>query len=343
MVKLKITLKEIAKMAGVSPSTVSRVLNNSKPVNEDLRRHVLSILKETNYPPFVSENFSQLQEKLLIGVISPQYSNTVLDDLIVGINKVCKLYGYDTVIGLSDGTIEGESHYIDLFSNKLSVQGIIFMGNQWEEPFVEITKKNATPVVLVGQNSSIANIPSVHVDNLTASYEAVTYLIQNGHRKIAIIRGYDKEPIWDLRFRGYKKALADADIPLDDHLIVESGLTIEDGGHAVAKLIKNNPQPTAVFCSTDSMAIGAINYLIDHGYHVPEDISVFGFDGIELSKLIRPKLTTIEYSAVEIGMTATRTLVKLCKGAQDQITHHIDVMHQLIIRESTQSINKVKS
>lgn len=336
---LKITLKEIAEVAGVSTATVSRVINNTKHVNEDVRKRVVKVLKEKNYPPYVSKSLALQQDRLLIGVICPQYSNTVLDDLIVGINRVCKLYGYDTVIGLSDGTTKNEFHYIDLFSNNLLVQGIIFMGNHWEDQHLEIVRKNLTPVVLVGQMSSFPSISSVHIDNITASYEAVTYLLQNGHRQIAMIRGIMREePIWEERFQGYQKALADSGISLDMSLVAESGLSIEDGSRAMAVILEHGPLPTAVFCSTDSMAIGAINYLMDQGYRVPEDISVFGFDGIELSKLIRPKLSTIEYSAVEIGMTATRNLIKLCKGEQDNIPNHINVMHHLVPRESTTSI-----
>ncbi|MDZ5471691.1 LacI family DNA-binding transcriptional regulator [Bacillus sp. 31A1R] len=335
---MKITLKEIAKRAGVSPSTVSRVINNSKPVNEEVKKRVINVLKETNYLPFVAQNLSLQQDQLLIGVICPQYSNTVLDDLIVGINRVCKLYGYDTVIGLTDGSTNNELHYIDLFSNKLSVQGLIFMGEQWQEEHLELIQKNLTPVVLIGQISSIPSIPSVHVDNITASYEAVTYLLQNGHRKIAMIRGNTGQTVREDRFHGYRKALIDSGIPLEERWIVDSELSIEGGSQAIASLLEHEPIPSAVFCSTDSIAIGAVTYLMDHGYRVPEDISVFGFDGIELSSLMRPRLSTIEYSAVEIGMTATRNLIKLCKNEQEQISPHINITHNLVIRESTNSL-----
>jgi len=335
---MKITLKEIAKRAGVSPSTVSRVINNSKPVNEEVKKRVINVLKETNYLPFVAQNLSLQQDQLLIGVICPQYSNTVLDDLIVGINRVCKLYGYDTVIGLTDSTIKNELHYIDLFSNKLSVQGLIFMGEQWQEEHLELTQKNLTPVVLVGQISSIPSIPSVHIDNITASYEAVTYLLQNGHRRIAMIRGNKGQTVRDDRFHGYQKALTDSGIPIEEKWIVDSELSIEGGSQAIASMLDQGVLPTAVFCSTDSIAIGAATYLMDHGYRVPEDISVFGFDGIELSGLMRPRLSTVEYSAVEIGMTATRNLIKLCRNEQEQISPHINITHNLVIRESTNSI-----
>lgn len=332
---MKITLKEIAKLAGVSQSTVSRVINGSKPVNDDLRKKVLTILKDYNYLPYVAQTLSQQQERLLLGVIYPQFSNTVLDDYIVGINQVCKLYGYDTVIGLSNKTREDELRYLDLFNNHLSVQGFIFMGNQWDEAFSEIVNKTMTPVVLVGQKSSFPSIPSVHVDNITASYEAVTYLLNCGHRQIAMIKGDSDEPIWNDRFAGYQKALDDFGVERDKRWTVECGVSVEEGKKAMSQLLKQSSEITGVFCSTDSMAIGAMTYLIDNGFKVPEDISVFGFDGIELSQLIRPKLSTVEYSAIEIGMTATRNLIKLCKGEKEDLPSHINVLHHIVPRDST--------
>ncbi|WP_246942933.1 LacI family DNA-binding transcriptional regulator [Bacillus pinisoli] len=332
---MKITLKEIAKMADVSTSTVSRVINNSKHVNEDLRKRVLNVLKETNYLPYVAQTLSNTHDQLLIGVICPQFSNTVLDDLIQGINKVCKLYGYDTVIGLTDGTNESEQHYIDLFSNKLCVQGMIFMGNQWEQEHIDIINKNLTPVVLIGQVSTHPSVPSVHVDNITASYEAVTYLLQSGHRNIAMIRGTTGQSVREDRYKGYEKALLDAGLNIQEEWVLDSELSIEGGKKAMAAILEQQSMPTAVFCSTDNIAIGAMTYLQDQGYRVPEDISVFGFDSIELSRLVRPRLSTIQYSAVEIGMTATRNLIKLCKGEQEDVVSHLNVIHDLVIREST--------
>lgn len=336
---MRITLKEIAELAGVSPSTVSRVINKSKPVNEDIRNRILKIMKEKNYPFFPDQDVSPRKRQPLIGVIGPQYSNTVLEDLIVGVKKVSKLYGFDTVIGLTDNTTENELHYVNLFSNVLGVQGIIFMGNQWNDEYVEKVKENLTSVVLVGQISSYDSIPSVHVDNITASYEAVTYLLNCGHKNIAMIRGLAGETVREHRYLGYKKALHDSGLSIKDEWIVESELTLDGGAKAMAELLSHENRPTAVFCSTDSIAIGAMNYLVDNGYQVPDDISIFGFDGIELSSLIRPNLSTIRYSAVEIGMTATRNLIKLCRGEEEYIAPHINVLHHLVIRDSTKSID----
>lgn len=334
---LKITIKDIAKMAGVSIATVSRVINNSKPVNEEIRQRVLDVIKETNYRANTLSSDFEKNESRLIGVITPQSSNTVLNDFLEGINNVSKLYGYDIIIGSTDGRAKNELHYLDLFS-KLSVHGILFIGSAFEEKHVKIIDQSKIPCVLIGQISSISSVPSVHIDNVTASYEAVTYLIQNGHSEIAIIHGPGPE-IGEYRLQGYQQALGDADIAIRKDWIVESGLSVEDGMKAMRKIADTDSMPTAVFCATDWMAIGAMNYLMDNGLRIPEDVSIFGFDGSFMSALVRPALSTVGYSATEIAMTATRNLIKLIK--EEEVTpHHSNVTHHLIIRDSTSAPGK---
>lgn len=337
MIRLKITIKDIAEMAGVSIATVSRVLNNSKPVKEDVKKRVLEVIKQTNYRPNTFGPDPKRHESRLIGVITPQSTHTVLNDFLEGINHVSKLHGYDIMIGSTDGGAENELHYLNLFGT-ISVHGIIFIGSAFEEKHVEIIDKYKIPCVLVGQISSIPSVPSVHIDNVTASYEAVKSLIQNGHREIAIIHGPGPD-LGDYRFQGYQQALNDADIPIHEDWVVESGISTEDGMKAMRKITESGSMPTAVFCATDWIAIGAMNYLMDQGLRVPEDVSVFGFDGSFMSAIVRPTLSTVAYSATEIAMTATRNLIKMIKG-ETVIPHHSNVTHHLVIRNSTSAAIK---
>jgi LacI family transcriptional regulator len=136
------------------------------------------------------------------------------------------------------------------------------------------------------------------------------------------------------RYRGYRQALIDAGITLREEWVVESGMAVEDGSDAMRRIKDSGELPTAVFCSTDWMAVGAMNFLIDNGIRVPEDIAVFGFDNSFIASVVRPKLSSVEYSGTEIGMTATRTLIKLIKG-ETGVQHHANVAHYLAIREST--------
>ena len=333
VIMLKVKIKDIAKMANVSIATVSRVVNNSKPVNEEVRKRVLDAIKQTNYRPNVMGAEAGKSATPLIGVIIPQNSDTVLDDFNVGIRDLAELYGYDVLVGLTDGSVESELHYLNLFHH-IGTEGYIYVGSAPNREHLEIIQKSGIPCVLVGEQSQIDSIPSVHLDNVTASYEAVTYLIQKGHKSIAMIRGVGDNAVGGDRYRGYRQALMDAGITLREEWVVDSGMSVEDGSDAMRRIMDSGEQPTAVFCSTDWMAVGAMNYLADNGLRVPEDVAVFGFDNSFIASIVRPKLSSVDYSGTEIGMTATRTLIKMIKGEAVAI-HHANVAHYLAIREST--------
>ncbi|MFC3747787.1 LacI family DNA-binding transcriptional regulator [Paenibacillus sp. GCM10012306] len=330
---MKVTIKDIAKMADVSISTVSRVVNNSKPVNDEVRKRVLDAIKQTNYRPDLTGGGAGGSNDNLIGVIIPQSNNTVLDDFNLGIRNLAELYGYEVIVGLTDSSMESELHYLDLF-RRLGTRGNILVGSVPQQEHLELIAASAVPCVLAGQASQIPSLPSVHLDNITASYEAVTYLIQKGHRSIAMIRAAGESSVGGDRYLGYRQALEDAGIPVKESWVVESGFSVEDGRLAMSNILNSGEQPTAVFCSTDWMAVGAMNYLIDSGLRIPEDVAVFGFDNSYVASLVRPKLSSVEYSGTEIGRTATRTLIKLIKG-EAVSPSHTNVAHHLKIREST--------
>jgi LacI family transcriptional regulator len=333
VIVLKVTIKDIAKMADVSISTVSRVVNNSKPVNEDVRKRVLDAIKQTNYRPDLTGGSAVSNDNNLIGVIIPQSNHTVLDDFNLGIRNLAELYGYEVIVGLTDGSMESELHYLDLF-RRTGTRGNILVGSTPQKEHLELIAASGVPYVLAGQTSQVPSLSSVHLDNITASYEAVTYLIQKGHRCIAMIRAAGSSAVGGDRYQGYQQALEDAGIQIRENWTMESGLSVEDGQLAMGKIMESGECPTAVFCSTDWIAVGAMNYLIDSGLRIPEDVAVFGFDNSYVASLVRPKLSSVEYSGTEIGRTATRTLIKLIKG-EAVSQSHTNVAHHLKIREST--------
>ncbi|AJY77633.1 transcriptional regulator [Paenibacillus beijingensis] len=324
-------------MAGVSISTVSRVINNSKPVQDDLRKRVLDVMEQTKFRPnTIAQNLAK-NESNLIGVMLPEVKNTVLDELIHGINHVSRIYGYNTMLSLTGGTLENELHYFNLFRG-IQADGIILASDNLKGELIELIELSGIPCILVGRDAHSASIPSVHVDNITAAYEAVTYLIQQGHRRIAMIRARSGDVAsGDHRFEGYRMALAEAGIPLARDWIVESGITVEDGIEAMRKIRESRSMPTALFCATDRIAIGAMHDLMENGLRIPDDVSVVGFDGIDMSAMIRPKLSTVKYSASEIGMTAARNLIKRIRGGEVSPRHWC-VSHYLETRDSVRSI-----
>ncbi len=325
-------------MAGVSISTVSRVVNNSKPVNEEIKKRVMDAIRQTNYRPDVTGTGSAPINSMLIGIIIPHNSNTVLDDFSMGIRTIAELYGYDIMFGLTDGSVDNELHYMKMFQ-RAGAQGLILVGSELDKPHLEILGDSPAPCVLAGQQSNVPFIPSVHLDNITASYEAVTYLIQKGHRRIAMIRVAGDNAVGGDRYKGYSQALANSGIALQESWVAECGLSAQDGMDAMRRIMESGAQPTAIFCSTDWMAVGAMNYLLDQGLRIPEDISVFGFDNSLMSTLMRPRLSSVDYSGTEIGMTAARHLIKLMRG-ETVTPHHANVAHYLQIRESTGEVTK---
>lgn len=334
---MKITIKDIAQMAGVSIATVSRVINNSKPVNHDVRIRVLKAMEQTNFLPNAMARNLAKKESLLLGVMVPEVKNTVLDDLINGINQVSRLYGYNIMLSLTAGTLENELHYFNMF-REIQADGIILASENLKEELVKGIKVSDIPFILVGRDS-LDTVPTVHVDNVTAAYEAVTYLIQQGHRKIAMLRVRSGDiASGDHRYQGYVRALNEAGISICKDWVVESGISVEDGITSMRKICEADSMPTAIFCATDRIAIGAMNYLLEIGLRVPEDVSIFGFDGIDMSSFIRPKLSTVKYSAEEIGMIAARNLIKLIRGEEISSRHWI-VSHYLENRDSVCTLN----
>ncbi|MFD1772848.1 LacI family DNA-binding transcriptional regulator [Paenibacillus rhizophilus] len=330
---MKITIKDVARMANVSISTVSRVINNSQTVNSEIRKRVLDVLEATQFRPNAIARTLVKNNTSLIGVLLPEIKNNVLDDMVEGINQVAHLYGFDVMIALSGGNPDSEMHYYNLF-REMQASGIIISASGIRDSLFELIEAAGIPCILVGRDSREQSIPSVHVDNTSAAFEAVTYLIQQGHRDIAMLRGAAGDiSAGNQRFLGYEQALKAAQLPLRPELVLESGLSVEDGTTSMRKLYLSGPLPSAVFCATDRMAIGAMNFLTENGVKVPEQVSFFGFDDIDMAAIIRPKLSTVRYSASELGMVAARNLIKLIKG-EELAAVHWSISHQLEIRDS---------
>lgn len=334
---MNLTIRDIAKRAGVSVSTVSRVINNSKPVNKEVKEKVLSIINETGYRPNALARGLINKSTHLIGVIIPQITANFAH-MVEGIEAVAREYGYHIILTHTNSDVEKEMQAFDIFREK-QLDGIILSGVELTDRHYQKFDQVGIPTVIVGQMPEQGDIPNVDVDNYNASHEMVRYLIRCGHQNIAMIHG----PLRDktagaLRLEAFKDALKENDVPLDDRNIVESDFTSESGYLAMEKILSLKDLPTAVFAAADSIAIGAMNCAIDQGFRVPEDISIAGFDDIPMATSIRPKLTTVHVSSRDMGFKAMDLLIKKIKGeAIEQLNHQVD--YRLTIRDSTQKRN----
>lgn len=334
---MAVTIKDVAKKANVSISTVSRVINDSKPVSDEIRQRVLKVIKELGYTPNPVARSLVMKKSQLIGVIVPDISNFFIGEILNGVEEIGKMYDYDILLCNSYGELNQEIRYLNLLKSK-QVEGIIFMTWNLKDEHKEFFEKINIPIVMINRNTSHLNIPSISIDHFSAAYEMTKYLIDKGHERIALIRtGVENDVFGIDQYKGYAKALNENNIEIDDRLIKNGDFKLEKAYKCVEEMIQNNILPTAIFATTDYMAIGAMNALVDNGYKIPDDVSVVGFNDIKLASIYRPKLTTIKQPIYDIGAVAIRVIIKKIKG--EEIDENLFFLpHELIERDSCRSL-----
>jgi LacI family transcriptional regulator len=330
----KVTINDIAKMAGVSKATVSRVINKSKYVSPEIYERVMKVIKETEYNPSSIARSLVSKETKIIGLLTPDISNPFYSELVKGMVEVANKYDYNILLCNSFFQTNKEAEFLKILSDK-EVDGIIFMTNEITEKHKEFFRKYKKPVVTVNRKFWGFNIPNVDIDNFKAAYDATEYLIKLNHKRIAIIRApLDDETSGVTRFEGYRKALRDYEIPFDEGLVKEGNFKANTGYKAMEEFLKLDNPPTAVFCVNDEMACGAVRCIIEKGLRVPDDISVVGFDDIPLASLFIPSITTVSQPIYDMGVLAMELICRMIKGEQVEVKTYI-LPHKLVVRQST--------
>ncbi len=331
---MAVTIKDVAKMAGVSISTVSRVINDSKPVSSDIRDQVLRVIKETGYVPNPVARSLVTKKSDIIGVIVPDISSLFVGDLLSGIEEIGRMYDYDVFLCNTYGESERELKYINLLKSK-AVAGIIFVSEKLEKPQVDLIKESHIPAVYISKNAKDFDVYSIGIDHKKASYDMTNYFIEKGKKKIAFLRASVEGNIEDSeRYKGYKKALEDANIKLDKNLVIQGDSTDSSGYKMVEMLIEKGNVPQAIFASSDELAVGALNALIDNKIDVPKDVSVAGYDDTKIASMIRPSLTVIKQPIYDMGAVASRIIVKLINN-QEVDGKYTSLPHSLVERQSS--------
>ena len=334
---LKVDIKFIAKKAGVSPSTVSRVMNNTKHVSSELREKVTAVIKQYNYLPNSMARGLILKKSCLIGVMTPNVSNSFHSKMISAIEAEANKAGYNVIIANVHNDFEQQKNsYLSLCERQ--VDGIIMLHENTGEELQQLQQCYTIPTVLAGIHVTDCKLPCVAIDDQKAAQCAVEHLLKLGHKKIGGIFS-DCHSLGTLRKQGYEAALKSYDISLSTELTVFTECTIDGGVEAAKKLFSVSNPPTAIFCVSDEIAIGAIDWLREIGYKIPEDISVIGFDDIVLAKVFRPRLTTVHQPIEEIGKNATQLLLKLMEHTELQ-NEQILLPYKIIKRESCKECRK---
>lgn len=331
-----VTIKKIAALAGVSTSTVSRVLNSSGYVKDEVREKIEKVIRDTGYVPSSVAKDLKRKDTDFIGVIIPKINSSSIGDLVSGIEEILSENNLQMLLATTNNSNEKELDYLNLFREK-RVKGILLLGTEITEKHKDIFREIKTPLVIIGQREKNLKRSSVIQKDREAVRELTKTVIKNGHRDI----GYVGVESWDRavgseRKEGYLEGLKDFNIPLDNGKIYLgdfSDATPEEGSK---KLIEAGV--TAIIAATDTFAIKIIYNLRKLGKKVPEEISVLGVGNSEIGKLFFPSLTTVDYDYVETGKKATQLLLKKISG--EVSIEHIEMDYKIIIRESLKKFKK---
>lgn len=332
------SIKDVAKEAGVSIATVSRVLNDVDVVNEDTKKKVLEAIEKLDYRPNIVARSLKTQRTRTIGIVIPDISSQFYSEIVRGAEDVSNIYDYNVILCNTDLDTDKEVEYIKVLKEKM-VDGVIYMSTSLQPNILNLIKNLQIPTVLVETTDENNTLPSVTIDNERAAGDAIDFLIKNGNKKIAFIGsekdGYNAST---LRFKGYKDALQRNDLEFDEGVVKFGGYKAKDGYEIMKELIKDR-EFNAVFCNSDEVAMGAINALRENGIEVPEQVDVLGFDNIYAASIFYPKLTTVEQPMYDMGSVGMRMLIKVInKKKLDQ--EHFVLEHRLVIRDSCKNNRK---
>lgn len=304
---MKVTIKEVAQAAGVSPATVSRVFNDTVPVDEETRARVLSAAAQLRYVPNAAARSLITSRTTTVGVLIPELSGAFLSQVMLGLDNAARRRGFHLLV--SSAARDSSSAIDALRAMRGRVDGVIIISPELDPlPLLgELPDEQA--VVLVGTPERQAPAAVVAIDNAGGAAAMVRHLVRHGHRRIALIAGPAGNADARERRQGYLTALADSDLTHDERLEAQGDFT-EDGGYdATRRLLANNPRPTAIFASNDSMAIGAMSALREAKIAVPEEMAVAGFGDLPIGRHVDPSLSSVHVPSVELGRLAMEKMV----------------------------------
>ncbi|MCM3338131.1 LacI family transcriptional regulator [Paenibacillus sp. MER TA 81-3] len=327
---MKVSIFDVAKKAGLSVVTVSRVLNNASTVREKNRQKVLQAMKELDYHPNAAARSLAKGKTGVIGMIVTTLQDSYLDNIVQTVSVLLRDHGYYLALSVANHPLEeGAGSYL---IQEDRVDGLLILAAVDEEPYVMELKKRKIPFVLIDNQKNHPAVSSVTVDNFKGGYEAAKHLIDLGHRSIAHIQGPQYFLSAIERERGFMQAVKEEG--LEPFSIEPGEFTIQSGYDIVQKWLAKGQMPTGLFAADDFTAIGAINALRQAGCRIPDDVSVIGYDDQSLASELRPRLTTIRQPAVQMGKMAVDVLMKQINGVNKRSTT-LKLNPEIIVREST--------
>jgi LacI family transcriptional regulator len=333
-----VTLRELAKEVGVSPSTISRVLNRDPNVriSETSRSRILDLATAKGYRPNRLARSLKLQRTNVIGMLIPDITNPLFSALFRAVDEVASAAGYHVILcNTGDSGVRLQQHLEALSEGH--VDGLLIATAHRGDPVIETLRARRLPYVLVSRRSDQSDEPWVIPDDRRGAHLAVRHLVELGHRRIAHIAGFMEVSRSVDRLQGYREAMDTFNLEPLVWLTPAAGLDEAAGEMGLMEMFKSTSKPTAVFTANDLAAVGAIAYARQMGLEVPRDLSVIGCDDIPMSRYTEPSLTTVRYPFEEVGRLATEHLIRHIGGEarEDQSPAQVAAPVELVVRRST--------
>lgn len=334
---MALTLEQVAKLAGVSRSTVSRVVNDSPNVRPEVRERVWEVVRKNNYQPHAAARSLVTRRTHIIGVVIPEAVTTLFTDpffplFLCGVTETCNARNYHLMLSLFNGPAGQQEMYRRVVRSG-HLDGVIVASTRLDDPLVPQLLQDGVAFVLVGRHPD-ERVNYVDADNVGAARMAVEHLIRQGHQRIATITGPLSTGHGQDRLAGYRQALEAHRLPVRDDLIFEGDFTEGSGSKGVQRLLPASP--TAIFAASDTMAIGALKELRQAGLRLREDVALVGFDDVPISAALEPALTTVRQPIQRLGSMSADLLLRLLESPADAPApvHRIVLPAELVVRDS---------
>jgi LacI family transcriptional regulator len=332
--KRRVTIKDVAREAGVSYSTVSRVINNFEYVHPETRKKVLKTMDRLEYVVNQQARGLVKGQSRVIGLLIHAFDTSYMGEVLRGINDTLVEAEYDLLLYTTHRQKEREATYVANITQGLA-DGLLLVLPRGPDRYLKTLCRRKFPFVLIDHRADSADVNAVTATNWQGAYEAIEHLVELGHQRIGFITGDMKAKCSQERLRGYKDALRAHQIDFEPALVRNGDFFQPAGFDATTALLELERPPTAIFSSNDLMAFGAVEAVLKMGYSVPRDVSIVGFDNIAQSAVMHPQLTTVHQPLRDMGRTAAELLLSAIMDATDFEAHCVELPTHLIVRQST--------
>lgn len=333
---MAVTISDIAKKAGVSSATVSRVLNDSGYVKQSTREKIEAAIKEMNFTPSAIARSLSKNETNTIGVIVPDITNSYFGEVIKGISEVAEANNLNIILFNTDNYLEKEVRALNVLKEQ-RIKGIIMtpgFGEENNKEYIETINNLNIPIVLVSADLKFKELSGIFVDNVLGGFNATNLLISEGHTKIGIMTGIlSSEPVAE-RVVGYKKALKEANIEINDKYILDGQFSMEKAYELTKKLLDSKDKPTALITSSNRMTMGAIKALKENNKNIPKDLAIVAFDKVDLLDVLGIRITYIDECPMELGRNSMNLLCDIFNDSDKNFKRRVIIVPKLIIKGS---------